>query len=87
MVFWRLHGHASMGGAESMSERRLGVLRLRHGAGVGVGHVCAEGTVHGPIVSRQPFRTQKFGKKELRNYGTLQVGNPGASGDGRRCAC
>ena len=32
-------------------------------------------------------RTQKFGKKELRNYGTLQVGNPGASGDGRRCAC
>ena len=53
-----------------MSERRLGVLWLRHGAGVGV--VCAEGTVHGPIVSRQPFRTQKFGKKELRNYGTLR---------------
>ena len=69
-----------MGGAESMSERRLGVLRLLHGAGVGVGHVCAEGTVHGPIVSLQPVRTKKFGKKELRNYGTLQVGNPGASG-------
>jgi hypothetical protein len=83
MVFWRLLGHASMGGAESMSERRPGVTRLRHGAGVRVGHVCAEGTVHGPIVSRQPqecSRTQNFGKKELRNYGTLQVGNPGASG-------
>ena len=25
-------------------------------------------------------RTKIFGKKELRNYGTLQVGNPGASG-------
>ena len=78
-----------MGGAESMSERRPGVPRLRHGAGVGVGHVCAEGTVHGPIVlvlgsrlpaATQSSRTQKFGKKELRNYGTLQVGNPGASG-------
>ena len=65
-----------------MSERRPGVTRLRQGAGVGVGHVCAEGTVHGPIVSRQPlacFPDPKFGKKELRNYGTLQVGNPGAS--------
>ena len=69
MVFWRLLGHASMGGAESMSERRPGVTRLRHGAGVRVGHVCAEGTVHGPIVSRQPLcvlpgswqkRTQKL---------------------------
>ena len=40
-----------MGGAESMSERRPGVPRLRHGVGVGVGHVRAEGTVHGPIVS------------------------------------
>jgi hypothetical protein len=68
MVFWRLHGHASMGGAEShgMSERRPGVPRLRHGAGVGVGHVCAEGTVHGPIVSNFPYpkiwqkRTQKL---------------------------
>jgi len=91
MVFWRLHGHVSMGGAESMSERRPGVPRLRHGAGVGVGHVCAEGTVHGPIVSRQPCRTQKFGKKELRNYGTLQVRRLGIPerrvGDGRRCAC
>ena len=48
-----------------MSERRPGVPRLRHGAGVGVWHVCAEGTVHGPIVSRSTYRTQKFGKKEL----------------------
>ena len=69
MVFWRLHGHASMGGAESMSERRLGVLRLRHGAGVGVGHVCAEGTVHGPIVSRQQLRAHpdpKFWQKRTQ---------------------
>jgi hypothetical protein len=35
-----------MGGAASMAERRPGVPRLRHGVGVGVGHVYTEGTVH-----------------------------------------
>jgi hypothetical protein len=58
-----------MGGAESMSERRPGVTRLRHGAGVRVGHVCAEGTVHGPIVSRQPpacFPDPKFWQKRTQ---------------------
>jgi hypothetical protein len=48
-----------------MSERRPGVPRLRHGVGVGVGHFCAEGTVHGPIVSRSHASwTQNFGKKK-----------------------
>jgi len=32
-----------------MPERRPGVPRLRHGVGVGVGHACTEGTVHGAI--------------------------------------
>ena len=52
-----------------MSERRPGVTRLRHGAGVRVGHVCAEGTVHGPIVSRQPpacFPDQNFWQKRTQ---------------------
>jgi hypothetical protein len=52
-----------------MSERRPGVPRLRHGAGVGVGQVCAEGTVHGPIVSRQPlacFPDPKFWQKRTQ---------------------
>ena len=38
-----------MGGAASMPERRPGVPRLRHGVGVGVGHACTEGIVHGAI--------------------------------------
>ena len=52
-----------------MSERRPGVTRLRHGAGVRVGHVCAEGTVHSPIVSRQPpacFPDPKFWQKRTQ---------------------
>ena len=93
MVFWRLHGHASMGGAESMSERRPGVPRLRHGAGVGVGHVCAEGTVHGPIVSLQPLACSpdpKFWHKRTQKQAMVhcRLGIPERRvGDGRRCAC
>ena len=50
-----------------MSERRPGVPRLRHGVGVGVGHFCAEGTVHSPIVSRSHASwTQNFGKKRTQ---------------------
>ena len=76
MVFWRLHGHASMGGAESMSERRLGVLRLRHGAGVGVGHVCAEGTVHGPIVSGSHSGPKNLAKKNSETMVHCRLGIP-----------
>ena len=89
MVFWRLHGHASMGGAESMSERRPGVPRLHHGAGVGVGHVCAEDTVHGPIVSRKPLPGPKnLAKKNSETMVHCRLGIPERRvGDGRRCAC
>ncbi len=90
MVFWRLHGHASMGGAESMSERRMGVPRLRHGAGVGVGHVCAEGTVHGPISHSGPKiwkkRTQKLWYTagwESRSVGWVTGVNARATGTRR----
>ena len=76
MVFWRLHGHASMGGAESMSERRPGVPRLRHGAGVGVGHVCAEGTVHGPIVSRSHSGPKNLAKKNSETMVHCRLGIP-----------
>ena len=75
-----------------MSERRPGVTRLRHGAGVRVGHVCAEGTVHGPIVSRQPpacFPDPKFlAKKNSETMVHCRLGIPERRvGDGRRCAC
>ena len=75
-----------------MSERRPGVTRLRHGAGVRVGHVCAEGTVHGPIVSRQPpacFQDPKFlAKKNSETMVHCRLGIPERRvGDGRRCAC
>ena len=57
------------------------------GLELGLGTFAQKALCTVPSSPGQPFRTQKFGKKELRNYGTLQVGNPGASGDGRRCAC
>jgi hypothetical protein len=54
-----------------MSERRPGVPRLRHGVGVGVGHVCVEGTVHGPIVSRShASRPKSWQKKDQIWYTT-----------------
>jgi hypothetical protein len=76
-----------------MSERRPGVPRLRHGAGVGVGHVCAEGTVHGPIVSLQPLACSpdpKFWHKRTQKQAMVhcRLGIPERRvGDGRRCAC
>ena len=59
-----------------MSERRLGVLRLRHGAGVGVGHVCAEGTVHGPIVSRSHSGPKNLAKKNSETMVHCRLGIP-----------
>jgi hypothetical protein len=71
-----------------MSERRLGVLRLRHGAGVGVGHVCAEGTVHGPIVSGSHSGPKNLAKKNSETMVHCRLGIPERRvGDGRRCAC
>jgi hypothetical protein len=70
-----------------MSERRPGVPRLRHGVGVGVGHFCAEGTVHGPIVSRSHASwTQNFGKKRTQKLWHT-AGWESRAGDTRRCAC
>ena len=59
-----------------MSERRLGVLRLRHGAGVGVGHVCAEGTVHGPIVSGSHSGPKNLAKKNSETMVHCRLGIP-----------
>jgi hypothetical protein len=72
-----------------MSERRPGVPRLHHGAGVGVGHVCAEDTVHGPIVSRKPLPGPKnLAKKNSETMVHCRLGIPERRvGDGRRCAC
>ena len=60
-----------------MSERRPGVPRLHHGAGVGVGHVCTEDTVHGPIVSRKPLPGPKnLAKKNSETMVHCRLGIP-----------
>ena len=48
-TFLALHGHAPMGDAVSMSERSQGFSQWREGVGVGVGHICTQGSMQSAL--------------------------------------